>query len=256
MKSLTQRVLSFAILAGALLTAGAASAQANLVVNGGFEQYGPTGPSFYNTQGVAPFPAYAPVGWTSDEVHGYYGNLILAPDYWGNPSEWGYVGVDEGFNKVTPDGGNFLVSYTDPNATGGYYGAVSQTISGLTVGQTYTLTFYQAASTVFDHTETYSTPWNVTFGNSTQSSPLMSMPASVLHTEWEQVSMNFVATDTSQVLSFLGYGTPNGMPQVIIAALDGVSLTVAAVPEPSTLSMMLAAFGLAAALMTSRRRRA
>ena len=61
--------------------------------------------------------------------------------------------------------------------------------------------------------------------------------------------MNFTPTATTQTLTFLSIGTPDGLPPM--AALDGVSLTV---PEPATWAMMLLGFGGMGA--TLRRRRA
>ncbi len=53
-------------------------------------------------------------------------------------------------------------------------------------------------------------------------------------------TFNFTADNTSDVLSFLAVGTPNGEPP--FSLLDGVS--VQAAPEPGTLLLMLGGLGL------------
>jgi len=49
-------------------------------------------------------------------------------------------------------------------------------------------------------------------------------------TGWNQQTMTFTATGTSQLLSFLAVGTPAGAPPIVM--LDGI--TINAVPEPET----------------------
>ena len=67
---------------------------------------------------------------------------------------------------------------------------------------------------------------------------------------WRTASMNFVAGGSTQTLSFLAQGTPNGLPPSLL--LDNVSLT-AAVPEPATWGMMIVGFGAMGATLRRRR---
>ena len=53
-------------------------------------------------------------------------------------------------------------------------------------------------------------------------------------TGWKQEAVTFTAGSTSQLLSFLAVGTPNGEPP--FSLLDGVSMQ--AVPEPGTLALV------------------
>jgi hypothetical protein len=53
---------------------------------------------------------------------------------------------------------------------------------------------------------------------------------------WMAVTMNFTATATSEVLSFLAIGTPITPSVPPMSLLDGVTLN--AVPEPSALILM------------------
>jgi len=158
------------------------------------------------------------------------------------------------FPTTSPDGGDFIFADADPN----YNGALYQTVSGLTVGEKYTLTFWQAAGQQYQKTGPTTEQWKVTFGNNTQYSDKFTLPQGGVG-DWQQQSMDFIATQTSQVLTFLAQGTPSGQPPV--AMLDGVSLKVyqppvTAVPEPATWAMMIMGFGAVAGVMRRRPHRA
>ncbi|UAJ11857.1 PEPxxWA-CTERM sorting domain-containing protein [Polymorphobacter megasporae] len=62
-------------------------------------------------------------------------------------------------------------------------------------------------------------------------------------------SFTFTATGTTEVLSFLALGTPEGKPP--FSLLDGVSGTV---PEPATWAMMIGGLGLVGGAMRAGRR--
>jgi hypothetical protein len=152
---------------------------------------------------------------------------------------------------ASPDGGNFI-------AADGVYetGAITQMISGLNVGQTYTLTFYYAGAQQYNYSGATTEGWQVSFGGSTQTTNMLSN-SSHGFTGWVFQSFNFVADNTSDLLSFLALGTPNGEPPFTL--LDGVSIngiTNQVVPEPSSVMMLglgLLGFG---AIGLRRRRRA
>ncbi len=193
---------------------GRASA-ANLVVNGGFDADDITG-NKVNFQGNV-------TGWNG----GANLTFLAAPGTADDLSL--YLAVYGSFPATSPQGGNFILADGDPN----YSGVFSQTISGLTIGQQYLLTFWQAAGQQYGFTGPTTEQWSVTFGADTQLSSLFTLPEAGVG-PWQQQSMLFTATGTSQTLSFLAVGTPGGAPP--ISFLDGVELN--AVPEPSTLSMM------------------
>ncbi|MBN8839872.1 MAG: PEPxxWA-CTERM sorting domain-containing protein [Sphingomonadales bacterium] len=162
----------------------------------------------------------------------------------------GSFGVYPGFPINSPDGGDFIFADGDTN----YNGALYQTVSGLTVGQKYTLNFWQAAGQQDGKTGPTTEMWKVMFGNDVQYSTKFLLPEGG-HADWQQQSMTFVASQTSQMLSFLAEGTPNGHPP--ISMLDGVSLKAAVgVPEPGTWAMMIMGFGAVAGVMRSRPRKA
>ena len=140
---------------------------------------------------------------------------------------------------------------------------MSQMISGLTVGETYVLTFDWAA-TQFQFVNgsgfNCSGCWNgpttnamdVTFGADTKSTQTVDVPAKGF-SDWMTQTFNFKATSTSELLTFVSIGGPEG--QSPVALLDGVSLigAVPGAPEPGTWAMM--GLGFAGLGMAAYRRR-
>jgi hypothetical protein len=225
----------------------------SLVLNGSFE----------STSIVSPAPQYAAsadggqlgyninaTGWTTT---GY--NFIFAPGTADNGTGvngqsgglqlWGPGnGSNNGMPTTSPDGGNFIA------ADGAYnVGAISQTISGLTAGDTYAVGFYWAGAQQYTYTTPTTEQWQVSLGNQTLSTNVVNN-LSEGFTGWTYTTLDFTATSTSELLSFLAVGTPTGVPP--FSLLDGV--TMQAVPEPSAL--MLLAVGLCGVAAVSLRRRA
>jgi len=156
-----------------------------------------------------------------------------------------YLAVHGPFPTTSPAGGNFVEADGDPS----YSGAIYQTISGLTAGAQYVVSFYQAAGQQLDFTGPTTEQWSVSLGGSAQLSSLFSLPQGGVG-PWNKQSLTFTADGASDVLSFLAVGTPGGAPP--ISFLDGVTVD-AAVPEPSAWTLMiLGAVGLGAVM---RRRR-
>lgn len=168
---------------------------------------------------------------------------------------------------TSPDGGNFIAldaAYRfgrnwDPyNEASDEYNLVQpfeQTVDGLEIGQEYALSFYWAAAHQYD----LGLPTNddilhmglfVTFGddiNWTSETFEILSESDPSFKGWQQVTLNFTATATSEILSFLAGGGPDGLPPFVF--LDGVSMQ--AIPEPGSLAL----FGLASAAFFLRRRR-
>jgi hypothetical protein len=227
---------------------GSAEAQTNLVTNGSFAVTGgSTSFQFGTYNGYAPSESIN--GWAST---GY--NFVFLPTStvavgtYGNLSLWSPVSSPSsanGFNNAGPTGGNFL------GADSAYgVAAITQTINGLTVGKTYTVSFAwagaQQAGT--NYTSATTETWAVTFGSSTQSTPVINVPGEGF-SGWMNTAFSYVATSSSEVLSFLAAGTPNGVPP--FALLTNVSVTVA--PEPAGITVLLS--GIAGLMGLARYRR-
>lgn len=242
-------------------------AAANLVVDGDFEGNGTTltatqiitnGSS--TTSGNNPGGQVLP-GWTNDsytflftsgtsDTTGsrsteYNNQLVLQGPGNATPD-------NNGLTKSSPNGGNFI------GMDGAYLtgpAGLSQTITGLKVGQAYALSFYWAGAQQTGFTGATSEGWGVTFGSQTysvsNSPPGQTNQPSGGFTPWTLATTTFVASATSQTLSFLATGAPSGTPP--FSLLDGVSLVAA--PEPSTWVIMTAALVGSSLLFRARRRR-
>ncbi len=212
-----------------------ASAAANLVTNGGFETTTLTGKGYFLNNVT---------GW-SGGGSGTNGDYTFL-DFPGTATSGAGGYAVYGPFADSPAGGNFVQA----DGASNYRAAISQTITGLKVGQEYSLTFYQAAGQQSGFTGNTTERWSVTFGGTTQLSDIYMLSTPQVG-PWEAQTMNFTATSASQILSFLAIGTPTGLPPT--SFLDGVSLL--AVPEPATWGMMIVGLGAMGAAARLRRRR-
>jgi hypothetical protein len=197
------------LLTGVVLAAFSGSAHAATILDGSFEDlHFANGHYVYNPTGSA---------WTFTGGAGETGNS----------SAWGFAPASDG-NVVA-----FLQNVS----------SISQTLTGLTAGRTYTVSFDLA------HRPGYG-----------QNAVSLSFDGASIFTQtptsdaWTAYTASFTATGTSGLLSFstnLNWGDND-------SGLDHVRITnaQAAVPEPASWAMMLGGFGLVGGAMRSRRKAA
>jgi hypothetical protein len=220
----------------ALSAVGSSAQAANLVQNGGFVPTGITQSAYlgYNSvtiqgwtfaeavsqDGRVGYNFVVPDGTAfgtglADVVNGPYGNLSL------------YNAPGQTVNSV--DGSGWFIA-----ADGAFeQGSISQTLNGLTVGQKYKVNFSQAVGQQRGFTGDTTDRFQVSFGGTSQLSTLVNLPSQAPVTDWTQETLTFTANASTQVLSFLAVGTPDGLPP--FALLSGVSVNAVTVPEPFTI---------------------
>ena len=243
----------------AIMGGSPATALTILVANGSFDAPGTIAGGLYQTGQTASLP-----GWTVNPQNGSQIDCVVPGNTAGNGTSQicgpYLAGNSQTYPKFTlwaapgpsPDGGNYFLMDGDSN----FRAPLTQTITGLTVGTVYQLTFYQAAGQedcLADDGTNCDPPgnadltmqWKVTFGSQTQNSTKFTIPPHTT-TSWMSQTMDFTASSTSQVLKFLANGTPNGDPPLIF--LDGVALQP--IPEPGTFALI----GIGALLLLFGRR--
>ena len=233
------------------------SAQAVLLVNGGFDD--PTGgtatlPAQFSTNLVS--SGLVVPGWTT--TSGYSFLVRNGTDATSNMG--GALGIYNGSLNPggtplvplhSPAGGNFVI------ADGAFRdGTLSQIVTGFVVGQTYKVSFWQAAGQQQTLRGATTEWWDVSLGGtigttegSTVVGAIQQINSPTMHNpdqgfvDWTLQSVTFLVTDpvlpagsvTSELLGFLAQGTPNGIPPMVL--LDNVGIDT--VPEPEAYTLMV-----------------
>jgi hypothetical protein len=245
-----------AVFAIAIATASPVRAGSqNLITNGSFEQ---DTAMYSNTQG-GQITSSDLTGWTTGTCISACGGgggslfMFLAATGTYGGSAYSYVANGVDFQGTTvnfwsgpgasPDGGNAITQ-----DAGNELGALQQSLSNLVVGDHYQLQFYQASMQAKDVNATtgFTADWTVSLGSQSQNSVNM-VNAAQGYTGWTLVTMNFTATATNELLSFLANSPNSGEPPFVL--LDGVSLYD--IPEPASLAL----FGLGVGGVAMMRRR-
>ncbi len=191
--------------------------------------------------GPTPDKNTAPDGWVGFSVD------LMAP---GGTALDGGIGADG--MSASPDGGTFVLIGA---AIGGfdYQEYIRQTLTGLTVGEPYSLSFWWGNGGWQNYTSGFPT-------DTRDSGVIVEIAGVVFTTDlvahegfgsqtWRHESFTFDATATSHLLEVKGNSSHSGLdPRFGRSAVDGIQLNV--VPEPS--SATLVALGL---LALARRRR-
>jgi len=257
------------ILALSLLTLSAfvpaALAQAPGFVNGNFSkttsggaaaaaEFGSTNNSFTPTQQLQ--------GWTTA---GY--NFVYLPNTADTTGATGQAtvklwGPDNGGTNAAalplcaPQAGACTASSGNYVGADGAYevSAISQTVTNLHAGEKVAVSFAWAGAQQSGFTGPTTDDWTVSLGTVSPSNPSQTTNLLSLPTEgasgWMNQTFTFIATSSSEVLSFLATGTPTGQPPFALLA----SVSVTNVPEPASWAIMLT--GMAGLIGIARRRRA
>lgn len=229
---------------GAWLIAGLgffAPAQAQeLVTNGGFELT-----SHGANKGVGAGSTLL-TGWTAtDGAYDFVFSDINAsiPASPTALSLWNQTNGGGGQATNSPTGGNFY-AFDPAVATPG---PITQTLKNLQAG-TYQVSFDWAVAQQYGYSSGTWGSWTVQLGSAAAQATATVNNPSRSFTGWMHETMSFTVGAGDAVLSFLGKGGPQGVPP--FALLDSVS--VVAVPEPSTYALLL--LGLAAVAAVARRK--
>lgn len=231
----------------------------NLVQNGNFSQNQGAYQLNYQSHVVtdwsnpgAPSNGYNFLFLAGSQTNGTYGTL--------SKNSTGVAGTLSLYSVTSaPGGGNFVGMDADYET-----GPIQQTITGLTVGQHYDLTFNWAAAQQTGYFGQTTQQLKVNMGGvyssghftggQTQSTSIYTLPGEVKNgptvqnfSGWMSDSMIFTATSNSEVLSFLASGSPQVPPFTL---LSNVSLT--ATPEPETLPLLLTGLLVGAGLLKYR----
>jgi Protein of unknown function (DUF642) len=232
---------------GMALSTLAVPARANLVINGNFQLFtgGFSGaPSQINDTGTGGYTKLT--GWTAGPgSSGLLGFLFASGTagttgahdvrfndtflLWGPGAGGGSLA--NGLTATSPDGGNYVAMDAAPSLRGS---GISQTLTGLTVGATYSVSFYWAAAQQHGFDGATTEAVQVSLGSQTHTTTTFNNPSHGF-SGWMSQTFTFTADSATPVLNFLSVGGPDGLPPFVL--LDGIS--VDATPEPGSLTLMV-----------------
>lgn len=182
-------------------------------------------------------PAQTLVGWTTG---GY--NFVFLPN---TADTTGSVGQYAALTLWGPaNGGTNAAALPLSSPTGGDYigadgafevSAITQTITGLVVGDTYAVSFAWAGAQQASFTGPTTDEWTVSLGATSHTTPVVSLLTEGA-SAWMTQTFDYVATSSSEVLSFLATGTPSGQPPFALLA----NVTVTNIPEPASGALLAA----------------
>lgn len=239
--------------------------------------------NFQQHTGSAPkgsFGAVDPVGWTG-------GTGLISID---STSAGAQATDSGGIQTYGNPAGTYVGNYVEADGNPSFESGFNYTVTGLTAGTTYTLSFYQGASEqtgyglINDNPIPTTNRWIVSLGTSglaiapggpndptygatdkytnadatasIEASPLMTVPYQST-VGFNYVSINLTADSSTDILSFLAWGdngsTTNLPPIAFLAGVNSPTGLGAPVPEPASLAIL--AVGLAGLGGVVRRRR-
>lgn len=229
----------------AALAIGASAQAAEFVQNGGFETTTLPISAEFGSQ----YPSQQVAHWTSNAYSWVYrpgdADTVGGPGIDGNVRLWGPANGSANGLTGSPTGGNYIA--VDPSYR---TGVIDQTITGLTAGQVYNLSFDYAGAQQLGFDGATTEGWNVSLGAETHSTATINL-ANHAFSGWKHVNMSFTALSASEILRFVATGGPSSS-QPPFALLDSVSLK-GGVPEPAAWSLMIMGFGSIGATLRRRR---
>lgn len=259
-----RQLIAAAALVGAIAVATPAFAVANLVTNGGFEMNGGNGELGFNTS-ATDWSVANPQSPTSGSYAFVYnampgpigpGNLSgttadhpgTTGIFVGDVALWGPDNGSANGLTVSPGGGAFLTA--SPTF---HPGPITQTITGLTPGDNYVLSFDWAAGQQQGFDGATTEGWKATLGGASQSTTLVTL-ADKGFSGWMPATFEFTANASSEQLSFLAQGGPANPDLQGFSLLDDVSLVASPSPEPATWTFMIVGVGALGVALRQRRR--
>ena len=235
------------LLIAAIVGAFATAAQANSFTNGDFPSN--NGPGQIN-YGAVVTGWYVPNGGLIALFADGTLDTDAAPSnryQYGSLEMWGSRNGGNTVIPASPSGAWDIVMDGDYEVE-----PLSQDITGLHIGKTYTVGFNYA----FAQQEGFNGPTeqsiSVNLGSdsaTSQSTRTLTLPSHNFR-GWYRTSFNFTADSAAETLSFLAHGN---LPIPPFAVVSDVTFTPDAVPEPATWAMML--IGVAGLGAVARRRR-
>jgi hypothetical protein len=211
-----------------------------LVTNGGFESNTGNGQLGYNATATDWTVSGAGTSYTFLFTAGGSSPSGTTADSGGAPGQYGTVslwGPGDGSNNgltLSPTGGAFIGMDSSFQV-----GSISQTINGLTAGQTYALSFDWATAQQSGFTGATYGQWQVSLGSQTLNTSVSNIPT-MGFSGWMHQVLDYTASGPTETLSFIAAGGPSGLPP--FALLDSVSMQ--AVPEKgSGVAMLLGVVG-------------
>jgi hypothetical protein len=251
------------------------AAQADVIVNGNFTSNTATTSYNGNTIGTSFSGAAGSsniTGWGVTSCLALCNQSLPSSDTFTFLATTGNVGADGVYatepGLTAPIGFFAGPTGTPPSAdavtadAGISVGAIYQTVTGLTVGDTYLLTFSQATMQADDisNPQAFTAAWQVYFGTGSAANAATSPTVTGTSmynpgggsSSWVTDTIALTATAASETLAFFASDSA-GQPPFLL--LDGVSLTDegAAVPEPGSLALIAVGLG---GLVFARHRRA
>jgi hypothetical protein len=212
------------------MTIGVSKAQ---LLNGSFE----TGAAALNYD-LDPGPGVVDIGLANFQLptSWSFANIVGGSTPWTSKSG-AFNGDTNGYFGPAQDGGFYAAIQTD-SSQGAAQGAIFQTMTGLTIGQTYQVTGFVRARDTASQTGVFSVSTSLG-GTMTSGSPTSD-------TLWTAFSGTFTATTTSDNINLVWSHAVNTDQTVLFD-----NITVTAIPEPS--SIALVGVGLVALFFMRRR---